>query len=425
MSRERTEQPRRVYVVEERPNPSSDYFVLPALAARKTDAEGAAEPPRLQRLGFQQVPPINDLQGAEVIFVRYLPPAWVRALNRPEAQPHRIVVFIDDDVFSLRATRGTPWRYRWKLYWLSQRRIRWLRKKGAELWVGSEVLRDRYQVWRPRLLRPIASQPCCQIKPQPWADQQTASHLIEGTRGIGASTHLAPAAIAPRSGPPAELGSRPNPVISAEIGLYADTGGFKPGAREIGSAAANPVANSEPPGRTGPITALTCLFYHASASHQREHAWVFALMQQLLLTHPRMCFEVIADGQSARRYRALPRTCVIPPMDWPTYRAFLQVPGRHIGLAPLLPSAFNRARCYTKFFEITSAGAVGLYSATPPFASIIEHQVSGLLLSTRLDDWAKALSGLAQDHHRIRQMHARAAARIADQHSLDRAAEHA
>lgn len=302
---------RTVYLVEERPNPSTDRFVLPAISE---------EDFCIRRLGFDTVPTRAALGGADVIFVRYVPPAWVHALSGREIPLHRLVIFIDDDVFDLSASGSLPWRYRWKLFRLAGRRLRWLRRRGAELWVGSTHLQEKYSSWSPRLLEPSP--------------------------------------------------------IPAEC-------------------------------------TATRVFYHGSASHQREHAWVFALMRRVLAADPGICFEVIANGRSARRYRRLPRTWVVAPMGWTSYRRFMATPGRHIGLAPMLPSAFNAARSHTKFFDITETGAVGIYARGNAFDKVVEHEHDGLLLPTATTRWEAAIRELARDHGRLERMATQAALKVA------------
>ena len=67
-------------------------------------------------------------------------------------------------------------------------------------------------------------------------------------------------------------------------------------------------------------------------------------------------------------------------MSWPAYKTFIQRPGRTIGLAPLLDTPFNAARAPTKFFDITAAGAVGIYADSPVYRRLVEHGKNGLLL---------------------------------------------
>jgi tetratricopeptide (TPR) repeat protein len=50
-----------------------------------------------------------------------------------------------------------------------------------------------------------------------------------------------------------------------------------------------------------------------------------------------------------------------------------------IGLAPLVPSGYNRGRSDVKFLEYASQGVAGIYTRLEPYESIVEHGVTGLL----------------------------------------------
>lgn len=96
-------------------------------------------------------------------------------------------------------------------------------------------------------------------------------------------------------------------------------------------------------------------------------------------------------------YRKLPRVHITHPMKWTTYQAFLNTPGRHIGLAPALENAFNPSRSYTKFFDITRAGAAGIYAARSPWTELITTQDEGLLVTMVQQKWVDAILQLASD----------------------------
>jgi hypothetical protein len=136
---------RTVYLVEERANPSTDYFVLPAVSG---------EGQRVLRCGFADLPDAGALAGAIVIFVRYVPPAWMDLVAAVRPLLGRLVLFIDDDVLDMHASAGMPWRYRFKLARLAAWRSRWLRRQDAELWVATPYLQRKYAGWQPRLVSP-------------------------------------------------------------------------------------------------------------------------------------------------------------------------------------------------------------------------------------------------------------------------------
>ena len=290
-----------IFVVEERENPSTDFFVLPAIGANAN----------VRRCGFLDVPHPLELNGAVVIFVRYVPAAWARLLEKERARLHRLALFMDDDLLDHRAAAGMPLRYRLKLLRLATLRRNWLRRQHAELWVSTPYLQQKYADWNPRLVRPL----------------------------------------------PIELPSRVRKV-----------------------------------------------FYHGSASHDAEIRWLRPVMEQVLRRHDGITFEIVGTNAVNRYYRGLPRVTIVHPMPWPTYKAFLASNSRHIGLAPLLDLPFNKARSYTKFFDITSCGAVGIFSPGSAAAEIIQHGVDGLVIELDPELWAEAILDLATNESKRTQL---------------------
>ena len=283
-----------VYVIEERPNPSTDYFVAPACAG-----EGR----RLHRCRFDEVPPAAPLAGAVVVFVRYIPPLWRRKVTAERAQLAGLVFFMDDDLLDPMAWASMPWRYRYKLYRQAARHGGWLQQQRAQLWVSTPWLQQKYQAWTPLRVEP-----------------------------------------------------RPLPVAS--------------GVRRV--------------------------FYHGSASHLAEIRWLRPIIEEVQRRDPLVVFEVIGGQDIYRLYQGLPRVSVVHPMRWPAYEAFLDQPGRHIGLAPLLELPFNRARSCTKFFDITRAGGVGVYAQAGVCGSFVRNGVDGIVLPMDPQQWVEGILRLAR-----------------------------
>lgn len=286
---------KRVYLVEEQPNPSTDFFVLPALSAARC---------RVVRCGFSDLPDAAELNGAIVVFVRYVPKAWMRLVASAREQVERLIFFMDDDVLDVAASMGMPSPYRLKLAQLAALRKSWLRRQAAELWVSTPYLQKKYAKWQPRLVLPSA------------------------------------------------------------------------------------------PDRAGQGCRI---FYHGSASHAAEIRWLRPVMEQVLDEEVEASFEIVGGGDVYRLYRGLPRVNVVHPMKWPAYQAFLALPGRHVGLVPLLDRPFNRARSCTKFFDITHCGAVGVYASNSACAGLVEDGVDGLLAGQVPEAWVRAILRLARD----------------------------
>lgn len=142
-----------VYLVEERPNPSTDYFVRPALQ------EAGDE---VSHYRLEQLPKPVRLRGASVVLVRYVSRAWAQCIARHRDDLAELIYFMDDDLFDASAARGLPWRYRLKLARLARWRQAWLRAQGARLWVSTRYLQQKYADWQPRLIAPAPLRP-----PQP------------------------------------------------------------------------------------------------------------------------------------------------------------------------------------------------------------------------------------------------------------------
>lgn len=133
-----------VILVQERANPSSDYYLSPRLQGR---------PVRV--FGHAQALPAAAEAGAGLVFVRYVPRAWQGWVSRQRGRLAGLAFFMDDDLFDLSAAAGTPWRYRLKLARLAAWRQSWLRRMGAGLWVSTPYLAEKYAPWRPTLLTPM------------------------------------------------------------------------------------------------------------------------------------------------------------------------------------------------------------------------------------------------------------------------------
>lgn len=286
---------RLAYVVEERANPSSAFFVLPAVAASGYEAVGCS---------FSDLPSPADLEGAVVIFVRYVPPAWAKLVQAVRPTLRALVFFMDDDVLDIGASVGTPWRYRFKLARMATRRREWLRRNHASIWVSSQYLQQKYADLHPELVLP--------------SYMNNASDVRR-------------------------------------------------------------------------------VFYHGTASHDAEIRWIRPVLDEVLRRDERITLEIVGGRNVHRMYRGMERVTVIHQMKWPAYQGFRAMPGRHIGLAPLLDVPFNLGRSYTKFFDITRCGAVGIYSPDSIYAEVVQHQVSGLIVPLLHDAWVEAILSLAQN----------------------------
>lgn len=141
------------------------------------------------------------------------------------------------------------------------------------------------------------------------------------------------------------------------------------------------------------------IFYHGSASHAAEIKWLQPVIGEVLERDESIVFEIVGGSNVYRAYNKHPRVIVTHPMKWPAYQAYLLMSERHIGLAPMLDSPFNRARSYTKFFDITSCGAVGIYTKGTIYADVVGHRSEGLVVDMQQQDWVDSILTLVQDEN--------------------------
>jgi len=142
---------------------------------------------------------------------------------------------------------------------------------------------------------------------------------------------------------------------------------------------------------------LRRLFYHGSASHSADIRWLQPVVSEVLQRDINVTFEIIGGQEVNKLFKHLPRTSVIHPMKWSSYQSFIAMRQYHIGLNPLLDVDFNRARSYTKFFDITRCQAVGIYSPNSACANVITNGQEGLVVDLDPSKWVDAILMLAKN----------------------------
>lgn len=136
---------------------------------------------------------------------------------------------------------------------------------------------------------------------------------------------------------------------------------------------------------------LVKICYHATASHRLELLWLGEVMERVQACATNTHFELFGDASVKRYYRGIPRVSILHAMTWSQYLAWSGAVQRDIGLAPLLPNAFNHARGPTKFFDYARMGAAGIYTDVPPYQGFIRHGVDGLLVENNSEQWVSAI----------------------------------
>jgi hypothetical protein len=150
----------------------------------------------------------------------------------------------------------------------------------------------------------------------------------------------------------------------------------------------------------------TCVyFYHANIVHYREMKWLVPVVRRVQKAVPEAWFEIVGDGSVARLFKGIPRVRVIYPMSWPDYQEYLASVRYQVGLAPLLDTPYNRARSHTKLYQITRAGAAGVYSDLIPYAAKIINGQTGVLCENHRYLWIRSIVALLRDPIRRKVIH--------------------
>ncbi len=136
--------------------------------------------------------------------------------------------------------------------------------------------------------------------------------------------------------------------------------------------------------------------YHGTASHAAEIDWLHAVVSGVQARCEHTHVELFGEHPVHRRYRDLPRVAVLHPMRWENYFAYTATHPADIGLAPLLPGAFNAARGAVKFYDYARMGAAGLYSDVEPYRGFVRDGLDGLLLPNDPQRWIETIAELAQ-----------------------------
>lgn len=135
-------------VLEQGPNPSSDYYVRPRI--------GQDGLPVRWRHVEKDVPGAEDLApGTRVVIVRYLTPAWAAALRHARHGLAGVVYFMDDELLDPSAWKTLPATYGKKLDRLCLQQAGAIAELVSEYWGSTPVLCERHAERAMRLMPPL------------------------------------------------------------------------------------------------------------------------------------------------------------------------------------------------------------------------------------------------------------------------------
>jgi hypothetical protein len=187
---------------------------------------------------------------------------------------------------------------------------------------------------------------------------------------------------------------------------------------------ANQLWDAPVPPVAAPATGPVRIGWGGSVGHREDIKWVIPVLRGTLSRHPEVTLAIMGDSSLRDLFAWVPRGQFEFTLggDIGAYRSFV---GRlQIGLAPLLPTAFNRCRSDVKFLEYTAGGALTIASDLEPYRRTIRSGENGLLFGELAGLDAAIERALAQPADRIAMVRA-AAQEVADgrlerEHARDR-----
>jgi glycosyltransferase involved in cell wall biosynthesis len=135
-------------------------------------------------------------------------------------------------------------------------------------------------------------------------------------------------------------------------------------------------------------------FYHGTWAHRHEIAWLVPIVKEIQKRFPSHVFEIIGNRKVKKMFAGIPRVRVLSGMSWEKYLEYSEKVHYQLGLAPCFNTPFNQTRSHTKLFDITRAGAVGVYSNVSPYQDVIADAHTGILVENKTQDWIEAIDKL-------------------------------
>ena len=146
------------------------------------------------------------------------------------------------------------------------------------------------------------------------------------------------------------------------------------------------------------------LGWGGSPGHFADWYHLAPMLEKWLLAHPNIRLAVM-NQEFAKPFVHLPpeRYRFTPFGSLADYLQFLR--GLDIGLAPLLPTEYNRCRSDVKFLEYASQGVAGIYAGLEPYRDSVVHGQTGLLYKSEAElcQCLDLLAGDAALRQRIRE----------------------
>jgi GT2 family glycosyltransferase/glycosyltransferase involved in cell wall biosynthesis len=198
-------------------------------------------------------------------------------------------------------------------------------------------------------------------------------------------------------------------VVVSTPSLAASLRGVRDDAVVVGNALDERLWGLSPPARRdaphqGPVR-LLCM---GTATHDADFALIQPALARLVETfHGRVRIDMLGFSSQTRLPEWV-RRVTMPATAAQSYPAFVNwiadQPPWHMGLAPLLDTAFNRCKSPLKTLDYGALGLAVLASDGPVYKGSVADGPGGMLVRNTAEDWYVALCQLVRDNDRRRRM---------------------
>lgn len=139
------------------------------------------------------------------------------------------------------------------------------------------------------------------------------------------------------------------------------------------------------------------IVYATSRTHDELFSIFLPALEKILHYYNNQV-QVYFLGFTPPELRKHPGVYSVPMIwDYPAYLRKFSSAGYDIGLAPLLDDVFHRSKTNNKFREYGACQIAGIYSNVDVYASCVQHNQTGILVSNEEKAWYDALALLIEN----------------------------
>jgi len=138
--------------------------------------------------------------------------------------------------------------------------------------------------------------------------------------------------------------------------------------------------------------------YMGTKSHQADLLYMLPVLEELLSIYGNGIKFRFWGVKPPEGFLSYPQVEWLPffSMEYKKFAEIFQTQNADIFISPLINNEFNKCKSPIKFFEYTSLGVPGVYSAVSPYLDVVDHGKTGFLAQS-LEEWKNCLVELIEN----------------------------